>query len=626
MNDAFRPVTPAVVEWHEDGPWAAKFEDGYFSREGAAAESDHVFIHGNDLAERFAALTPGDDFTVGETGFGTGLNLLRAARHFLSRAPAECRLHFVSVERHPLSRDDLAHALHAWTSDPLADELVAAWPSAAPGFHRLVLAQGRIRLTLMLGDAEAMFNLLDARVNAWFLDGFAPARNPDMWSEALFARLARLSASDATVATFTAAGFVRRGLQDAGFDMHRAPGFGRKREMLRGTLRAPLSDGYMPEAAQRAARRHIRHVAVIGAGLAGCTTARALAERGVQVTVFDPLGVAGAASGNLAGVVYTTPSAHPTAQNRFYQSSFVHALGWFRRHGFPHTDADGALSGVLQLPKDARQARRAREALASGLWPEDLVRSANDEADDALWFPGGGHLSPARWCEHLLDHELIRLERVRVTGLRRQGHGWALELASGGGGEFDQVVLANAASAPTLTPLPWVRAKSIRGQVSYVPSTPASSGWEHAWCHAGYLTPAINGKHCVGATFDQGDDDASARPEDDQRNLAQLEDWLPHQWQQLGGRDAKAAESRVGFRCQSRDFLPLVGPVPEEPGLWLNMAHGSRGITGTPLCAELIASEMLGEPCPVDRPMREALLPVRFREREEKNRGAGDRD
>lgn len=612
MSDAFRPVAPAVVEWRTDGPWAASYQDGYFSREGAAAESDHVFIHGNNLPSRFAALPPASDFTIGETGFGTGLNFLRAAHHFLSGASPDCRLHFVSVERHPLSRADLSRALTGWTTDMLADELVAVWPPPTPGFHRLVLAGGRIRLTLMFGDASDMFDLLDARVDAWFLDGFVPARHPEMWSEALFGQLTRLSAPGATLATFTSASVVQRGLQDAGFRMRRAPGFGREREMLCGELPDVTPGTTMPE-------RQVQRVAVVGAGLAGCTTARALAERGVQVTVFDPLGVAGAASGNLAGVVYTTPSAHPTPQNRFYQSSFIQALGWFRRYGFPRSDQDGALCGVLQLPKDARQNRRAREALASGLWPEELVRAA-EVPDDALWFPGGGHLSPARWCEHLLNHERIRLERVRVNGLRHQGDGWVLELATGETDHADQVVLANAAAAPDLTPLPWVRTKSIRGQVSYLPATAESIRWEHAWCHAGYLTPAINGKHCVGATFDQDDNDPASRAEDDHRNLAQLAQWLPRQWRELGGDDAKAIDDRVGFRCQSRDFLPLVGPVPDKPGLWLNMAHGSRGITGTPLCAELIASGMFGEPCPVDRPMRDALAPVRFRDREERKR------
>lgn len=613
MSDAFAPVTPAAIEWRDDGPWATDFGDGYFSRQGAVAESDHVFIHGNDLPARFAALPAHGAFTLGETGFGTGLNFLRAVHHFLLHAPAGARLHYVSTERHPLRREDLRRALEGWTRDPLIEALVAAWPAPVPGFHRLTLADGRVRLTLLFGDARRLLALLDARVDAWFLDGFAPARNPAMWSDELFAELARLSAPGATLATFTAAGFVRRGLQAQGFHMRRAAGFGSKRDMLVGELAG--DDGGPAGGAVAPVSRPAPAIAVVGAGLAGCTVARALAERGAEVTLFDAAGIAAGASGNLAGVVYTTPSAHPTPQNRFYQTSFMQALAWLRCHDFPATPEDGALSGVCQLARDPRQARRARDALASGLWPAELVRPAPDAGPDALWFPSGGYLSPARWCRHLAAHARIRLRIARVTGLTPVDGGWDVD--TGPGRErFDQVVLANAAAALTLHPLPWVRPKSIRGQVTHVRATAASARWPHAWCHAGYLTPAIGGLHCVGATFDQGDDDDTLRADDHARNLAQLREWLPTPWQELGGDAAEVTGGRTGFRCQSRDFLPLAGPVPEAPGLWLDIAHGSRGITGTPLCAELIASAIFDEPCPVDRPMRQALAPVRFRDRD----------
>lgn len=610
LPDIFRPIDTARLEWHEDEPEAPAFADSYFSRDNGLAETRHVFINGNRLTERFATLTRGDCFVVGETGFGTGLNFLACAAAFLESAPAQSRLHFFSVEKFPLRHDDLALALQRWPAlRELADALLHHYPDPVPGFHRRIFCDGRIHLTLALGDASDMLAQWRAPVDAWFLDGFAPSRNPDMWHPALFDRIAALSHANTTLATFTSAGFVRRGLDDAGFVMQRVPGFGRKREMLTGARRG--------DAAARQHRAAPERVAVVGAGLAGCTTAAALAERGLRVSLFDPLGVANAASGNLAGVVYTTPSAHMTAQNRFYQHSYLFALHSFSRHGFPRTDDDGALSGVIQQPRDSRQAQKQQDALASGYWPATLARPADNSPAGTLLLPRGGYLSPGNWCRHLLARHQLDVTRQQVRALHRTSSGWRLAFADGTlSDDFDHVILANAGAAASLVALPWLALKQIRGQVSQVAATGASRDWRQAHCHAGYLTPPIAGQHCVGATFDLHDDTAAPRAEDDQRNLDQLREHLPGHWLQLGGEQARVQAHRVGFRCQSTDFLPLCGALADVEeglaGVWLNIAHGSRGISGTTLCAELLACALLDEPLPVDAEMHAALAPVRF--------------
>lgn len=600
----FRPLHPARLSWDEDTPVATDFGDSYFSADRGAEESEYVFLRHNDLPRRLENLNQNAVFTIGETGFGTGLNFLLAAREFLQNAPEGACLHYLSVEKHPLTPVDLARACDLNPVAPdLARELCRHYPPATPGFHRLSLAGGRIRLTLLFGEAAPMLALAKAAVDAWFLDGFAPARNPAMWDPALFRELARLSRPGATLATFTAAGFVRRGLQDAGFRMEKREGFGTKRHMLAGRF----GDGdWQPVESDR------RAVAIVGAGLAGCTLARALADRGVPVTLYDGAGVATGASGNLAGVVYTTPSAHPTPQNRFYQSSFLQALHWFRCHAFPATDADGGLHGVTQLPPHARGARKARDALASGYCPESLACRAGG-SDEAPWlhFPDGGYINPGNWCRQLLDHPGITLNTGKVLQLEQQENQWLLQTATARQA-FPRVVLANAGAARNFHALHWLPLKSIRGQVSYVRATDSSRQWRQAWCHQGYLTPAIEDLHCVGATFDLHDDNPAPTAEGDRENLATLQHNLPELWRQLGGDQAQIADRRVGFRCQSRDFLPLAGPVPGAPGLYLDIAHGSRGITGTPLCAELLASQLCAEPLPVDRDLLDALTPHRF--------------
>ena len=597
----FSALTPAQIDWQDNTPVAPAFADPYFSRDGGAAESDHVFVAGNQLSQRFAALPPRALFVIAETGFGTGLNFLRAVDCFLQHAPTDARLHFISTEKHPLLRQDLARALNSWSTPAIGTALLQNWPAATPGFHRREFADGRISLTLLQGDSVAMLRQCRTAVDAWFLDGFAPSRNADMWQPALFGEMTRLSRPGTTLATFTAAGFVRRGLTEAGFAMQRVPGYGLKREMLSGMFPG------IWQARQTTKPR----VAIVGAGLAGASCALALHRQGADVTVIDHSGIASAASGNLAGVVYTTPSAYPTVQNRFYQSSYLHALYWLARENFPAHQEQGALTGVLQYPKDARLADKASAALASGLWSADQLSAASGPPG-ALHFHHGGYLSPAHWCRHLLARPGINVVSARVTALQHD-NGWQVLAGTTPVAEADHVILANSSDALALASMPAVRLKQIRGQVSYVRATEKSASWRQALCHAGYLTPQINGLHCVGATFDLHDDSAEARDEDDTANLAELRQHLPEHWQALGGEQAEIVSRRVGFRCQSTDFLPLAGAVPgQPPGLWMSIAHGSRGITGTPLCADLLAAQILNLPAPIDQEMIDALSPARF--------------
>lgn len=602
----FPPIQPANIDWQDNVPVASDYNDPYFSRQDGMAESRYVFLEGNRLAERFRDMQADQYFVIGETGFGTGLNCLLAAQQFLEVAPAGARLHLVSVEKHPLNRNDLQTALSHWPAlAPLAERLLAHYPPPTPGQHRLQLHPA-ISLTLLYGDADQLWPLFNHPVDAWFLDGFAPACNPDMWQPTLFAELARLSRPGTTLATFTAAGFVRRGLQEAGFSMEKRKGFGHKRHMLTGRV-----------ADKTPARQQARpHVLVVGAGLAGATTARALAERGCQVTVTDPDGIASHASGNLAGVVYSTPSAHLTPQNRFYQQSYSHALRWLAQHQFPFSPNNGQLNGVIQHFVDHKQKDKLTQAMDSGAWPAELLRPAGDEAVELV---GGGYLQPAAWCQHLLDHPHICLKRATVTALH-EGTPAHADLADGSQLHADTIVLCTAGATARLPGLSWLPLKHIRGQVSYCTATDASREWQQARCHGGYLTPAINGLHCVGATFNLHNHDPTPSDNDDTDNLAQLQRYLPRHWQALGGEQIHIADRRVAFRCQSIDFLPLCGPLPvasDNPhrlaqGLYLNLAHGSRGITGTPLCADLIADQICGVPLPVDQQLVDALAPARF--------------
>ncbi len=604
MQPTSEPITTAIVEFDGATPVSTLYEDSYFMRGQGRAESEVVFIQANRLPRRFSDLRSGQLFVIGETGFGTGLNCLLAAQCFQANAPAGARLHLVSAELHPMRRVDLARSLASWPDlKSHADRLVQDYPPPTPGYHRLRLGAG-IDLTLMFGDATTLWARARFEVDAWFLDGFAPSRNPQMWQPDLFQTMASRSRPGATVATFSAAGLVRRGLEQARFTVRREAGFNGKRHRLT----ANWPGRFVPRTLTRG------HALVAGAGLAGATSARALAERGWQVTVCDPAGVATGASGNLAGIIYSTPSPHLTPQNRFYQTALVRALRWMAMHRFPARADDGCLNDIIQYPPDDRGREKLLSALQSGAWPDELLGHRDD---GGFVLKNAGFIRPDRWCEHLMNHPGIQLTQAAVQQFA-PGCPVVTTLDDGRVLEADLLVLCMAEAARSLPGLDWLRLKLIRGQVSYCAATTASRQWQQAVCHAGYLTPALDGVHCVGATFNLDRHDITPVAADDDANLSQLRAHLPDHWRALGGESIRVVGSRAALRCQTTDFLPLVGPLPDSSsvetpaGVWLNLAHGSRGMTHTPLCADLIADQVSERVPSADPEIVDALAPERF--------------
>lgn len=598
------PIEQARLEFRAGDLRSTRFGDSYFMPGQGLAESQAVFIEGNDLPARFQALGADQLFVIGENGFGSGLNTLLAADCFDRHAHPSAWLRIFSVEKYPLSRRDLARALDSFpTLRRWARTLLDHYPPPVPGHHRVVLSD-RIDLVLMLGDCEAIWPRMPPSIDAWFLDGFAPSCNPGMWTERLFRALADCSRPGATLSTFTAAGQVRRGLQAAGFKISKVAGFGPKRDRLDGRWSGDW----------RAAALKRGQALVAGAGLAGATLARALAERGWQLSVIDRDGPASGASGNAAGVLYTTPSAHLTPQNRFYQTAFVRARDWLLRHDFPNAPSHGQLNDVLQYPTSDRHRAKLEQALESGAWPGELM-SQDDRG--AFILHGGGFLHPPSWINHLLDHPSIDID----TGLVRSVHsGGRIRLADGRDLTSDAVAVCLAHHSTKVAPLDWLFVKRIRGQVSEYAATESSLAWQRAICHGGYLTPALAGRHCVGATYDLKRPGHGIDPDDDQANLEQLRAFLPNRWAELGGQDACLLDHRVGVRCQSPDFLPQAGALPDPrqqphqwiPGVYMNIAHGSRGLTHTPLTADLLADQISGLPSSVEPDLIEALAPERF--------------
>ena len=649
-----KPVLPhAQLDWDDQGrPYSRVFDDVYFSDKSGLDETRYVFIEQNRLAERFAALPEGGRLVIGETGFGTGLNFLCAWQVFEQHAAAGARLHFVSVEKYPLSHDDLQRALALWPElKVFADQLLAQYVAIHQGFQRLVLDNGRVTLTLLIGDALEQLPQLDAQIDAWFLDGFAPAKNPDMWTAELFAELARLAAPDSTISTFTSTGWVRRLLNAAGFKMKRTPGIGHKWEILRGVFlgwpqELPAPAPPKPWFARPRPLDGERRALVIGAGLAGCASAASLAARGWQVTLLERHdALAQEASGNPQGVLYLKLSAHGTALSQLIISGFGHTRRVLE-HLHRGVDWDGC--GVLQLAFNAKEAER--QAQLASAFPEHLLqlldrkqaqsRAGIDLQCGGLFYPEGGWVHPPALCQWQAQHPGIELlTHHDVLDLRRTNGQWQAWADDRLLAEAPVVVLAGAAEIKRFPFSRELPLKRIRGQITRLPETAASRSLSTVVCAEGYVAPARLGEHTLGASFDFNSEDLPPTAAEHLGNLKMLEEISPDLVARLDADtlQPEALEGRAAFRCTSPDYLPIVGPLADEEGfmqaygalskdarripdvpcpwlegLYVNSGHGSRGLITAPLSGELLAAWLDDEPLPLPRAVAEACHPNRF--------------
>ncbi|CAH0207395.1 bifunctional tRNA (5-methylaminomethyl-2-thiouridine)(34)-methyltransferase MnmD/FAD-dependent 5-carboxymethylaminomethyl-2-thiouridine(34) oxidoreductase MnmC [Pseudomonas brassicacearum] len=643
----------AQLDWDDQGrPRSRVFDDVYFSDQSGLEETRYVFLEQNNLAERFAALADDGRLVIGETGFGTGLNFLCAWQLFEQCAPAGARLHFVSVEKYPLSPEDLRRALALWPQLSLqAAQLLEQYVAIHQGFQRLVLANGRVTLTLLIGDALEQLPQLDGQIDAWFLDGFAPARNPEMWTAELFAELARLAAPGATLSTFTSTGWVRRLLNAAGFKMKRTPGIGHKWEILRGVFlgwpeQTPMPSPAKPWYARPMPHTGERRALVIGGGLAGCASAASLAARGWQVTLLERhAGLAEEASGNPQGVLYLKLSAHGTALSQMILSGF----GYTRRVLEQlQRGVDWDACGVLQLAFTSKEAER--QAQLAEAFPRDLLhpldqseaqaRSGIGLACGGLFYPEGGWVHPPALCRWQASGPAIDVQPHHdVLHLRRVDGQWQAWDGERCVASAPVAILASAAEIKRFEPAADLPLKRIRGQITRLPQTARSQSLATVVCAEGYVAPPRLGEHTLGASFDFNSDDLTPTAAEHAGNLQMLEEISLDLVDRLnaGSLDPERLEGRAAFRCTSPDYLPIVGPladrqafteayaalgkdarqVPDAPcpwldGLYINSGHGSRGLITAPLSGELIAAWLDNEPLPLPRSVAEAGHPNRF--------------
>ncbi len=605
-----RLLLPPELEWLPDGtPVSRQSGDVYFSAGEGLAESRAVFLAGCGLPERWQGR---DRFTIAETGFGTGLNFLAAWQLWrASRPSSRSWLHFVSFEGFPLLPQDARRALSAWPElAGLARHLLAVWPAPVPGVRQVRFADDGVTLTLHLGDIAETLPASVIEADAWFLDGFSPAKNPAMWSNALLAAIAARAAPGARIASYTVAGEVRRGLAAAGFEVAKAPGYGRKRERLEGVLGRPPAQRPDPFAIG-APQPAIRRVAILGAGIAGAAAARALIEVGLEAVVFDPAATpAAGASGNPLALVMPRLDVGKTTEAALLIDAYLTARAAWA--SLPGTD----LVDVRQEPRgDADRKRFAALLKDPPLPPEDLEALAGG----GLLHKHALILRPAQLISSLLEGIEVRLGGEVDTDLHSRRVN---------GASFDALILA---SGPALRrAAAWLRLETKLGQVDYLSGlaeVPPSA------IAAGTYAIAAGAERLWGATFAVANAEeppiiSAAASAANFLALKQLSPWWIAEAQ--AGRPA----ARAGLRATTPDRLPLIGALPDGAaasgvfaplakgisveadlpiidGVFIAGGFGSRGFTWAPWAAAILAARLAGAPAPASRAALAAVSPAR---------------
>ncbi|HEX5394341.1 MAG TPA: FAD-dependent 5-carboxymethylaminomethyl-2-thiouridine(34) oxidoreductase MnmC, partial [Rhodocyclaceae bacterium] len=412
--------------------------------------------------------------------------------------------------------------------------------------------------------------------------------------------------------------------------------FARRREMLTGTLGEMRHPARLPNLLGEAPTD--KRALVIGAGAAGCTVAERLAARGWQVTLLERNpGPAMEASGNLIGLMHPALSKDDNFMSRITRACALYAQRLLAAVYAEDLGLRWGPSGILQLARDAAQDQEQRETCESLGLPEDLVRYVGKDEASALagatvaaggwYFPGSGWLSPPTFCKALLARGGSRIDArysTPVDALEYRAGEWC---ALGNDGtvlaQAPTTILASALDGARL--FPELPLKRIRGQVSLIP-TGSVPDLKAGLCGNGYVTPAMDGRHCFGATFDVNDGGTELRAEGHVTNLGHLQALLPEL--DTTAFNPQSMDGRVGFRTATPDRLPLLGPlpnmteplrreaqlpeVPRHPGLHALLGLGSRGMVWAPLSAELLVARICGEPLPLERDLADAMDPARF--------------
>lgn len=640
-----------MLTWKDNlTPISERFNDIYFSPENGLEETKHVFIGGNDLYNRWKNLNIQNSFCILELGFGTGLNFLTAWKEYLE-FKNRFRLHFISVEKFPLSREEISKALSVFSElAEIKKEFLSLYQDLIPGMNYFQFLEGKIHLSLFLGDVSIALGEISGKVDAIFLDGFAPSKNPEMWDKSVLENLKYVSKKETTLSTFTVARTVRDSLSSAGFKLEKRPGFGRKREMLIGSC----SDFFLesnpkekPWCKRSYPELQIKTAAIVGAGIAGSTLAYSLSKRGIQVFLIDPSGIAKETSGIPIAISHPHLTKIPGPISLFTLRAFRYALSFLSlfedQNFFGKTGLFHGVTEEMNLERFQKGIENHKLSEEIMFWKPIASELQNGnllENESGVFFRSGFWTRPEFVAKKCAEQPGIEFIKGTANHIEQNGTSWKLLIQESGREVVaESIIFCNSHSIGKLVsslfegeePFP---IQKVRGQLISLKETEKSFRISNILCAEHYLTPSILGEHTLGSTFDEFDLNPFPRKEDTDRLL----EFVQKKYPSLDFDSSCVLTEKVGLRAQTPDRLPVLGPIfdPREfrkiykeidlpknrnktfpnlktiQGLYVFGGLGSRGILSSFLGSEILASLILGEPVPVESSILESLHPARF--------------
>jgi tRNA 5-methylaminomethyl-2-thiouridine biosynthesis bifunctional protein len=642
----------ANLIWRDGQPYSEQFDDIYYSSDegeliSGESEFSHVFFKHNGLPERWK---DADQFVIAELGFGSGLNCLLTIREWLKHlegGDVEKCLHYIAIEKYPLSPDSIVQLISKYSElKQYCDELVSVYPPAVSGSHSRHLFDNRVVIHYKFMDAYDALKNDNFKIDAWYLDGFSPANNVEMWSENLFEMIAQNSRRGTTCSTYTAAGYVKRNLQKANFSVKKVSGHGKKREMLTARFDGgettdrkygdkPWFDLPVPHKVQ------IKKATVIGAGIAGLSVAYSLVKRGWTVTVIDKHSdVAQETSANPAAIIYPRLSVNNDIDVEFYLAAYCYTLYVLQLLQSKAKEKFWFDDGLIQTIDEQRYTDLLEKFSFNDdfFTREDVVPFLNQKCEASnkvcVKYPFAGVVLPELLCNAIVHEcgDKLQFTHAEIDEIKFLKGRWQCLTGDALINESDVLVIASGVDVNGFGLDLNLPVEQVRGQVVVLEKNLESSKMTTSINSDVYITPAINNKHYLGATYSRDNRDVAVDKDDVEflfKSLGEVHSGLFN--------DDSISDYWVGFRAMSNDRVAIVGGLPDQSffkseyadinhgrknksyraashltGLYISTAHGSRGFTNSFLCAEIIAAQIAGEPMPVSEPVLDYLNPSRF--------------
>ncbi|MEM7304523.1 MAG: bifunctional tRNA (5-methylaminomethyl-2-thiouridine)(34)-methyltransferase MnmD/FAD-dependent 5-carboxymethylaminomethyl-2-thiouridine(34) oxidoreductase MnmC, partial [Pseudomonadota bacterium] len=595
-----------------------------------------------------------EEFIIAETGFGFGLNFLNCAHKWLKNATKEQRLHYFSFEKHPVQHCHLTQCYETLSLESnISSLLLSQLPMPVRGFHRIHFYEQNIHLTLVYGDALNFLKQASFQADCWFLDGFSPSKNQELWSFETAKEIFRLTKNNGTFSTYSSASQVRNNFNLAGFTVSKRRGFEAKREMLTGKCenKKQQTEFHFKEKAWFNLTQNQcgdKKITIIGAGMAGVFTAAALAKRNWDVTIIDRQPrPAMEGSGNANAILMPRLSIDHDAQSQLTLAGYLYSVNFLNNLKRQAPELSWEQCGAIQIPRDDKQRQRMLEIISQEEIPEELLYSVDIEriksltnctvSDQGWHIPLAGWTVPGQVCSYLLDRYKERIHFIantHVNSISEANNIWSV---------YDKhnhlintsstLLIANAHSANQFQQTNWCETYPKRGQLTYLPESSSNIHPQKIICADAYLTPKVDTQYVLGATFITADTSKELRDNEHLDNLRKVKKIIPSfEYQYL-----EQIDGRVAIRSVSQDRLPIVGPVANvddfqrqysdvtsgathikysDPkyykGLYLSTAFGSRGLAWIPLCAETMACMINNEPLPISKYLISHIHPSRI--------------